>query len=291
MSAAIIKDYFITDNSLRNFLSDAIPKYITTKTTITGNQSPYAKINASNDFLIRKLPEPESAVDKSTPNLKLKYDQAEFRKIIFKKLKKAEGFEPHFTVPKFRGRSAEQFVQRVFAPEIETEIQEVYENTKKIFGLRKADIDYGTSDAGGGVQCSIFRYFVDVEHSLDDISEAKITRRLIIRVSRDQIPEDFDTIFPVYVDELIVPIEGNIDFDEIVNQFENLQAEQGGTFSDNEMQGTMEYITGSGASLQVDTRNKELIITHYSPMRTLSLIDKFIEDLKRISSHKVRLLS
>lgn len=287
---AVIKDVFITDNSLRNFLSASVPAYITKEMSIKGNQRPYAKIDASNDFLILKLPKALSEIDNSLPNFKLNYENAVFRKIVFKKINQAEGFTKGYSIPKFRNRTSDQFVKKVFEPEIQGEVQEVYENAKKVLNLKKVDFVYGSSRDGGSVECKFFRYFVDIEHSSANISEAKITRRLMIRVNRSQLPTNFDSIFPLYVDELIIPIEGDIDFDDLVNKFENLKQEQGGDFSDNEMEGVMEYITDGGTSLKVDTSNKELIITHYSPMRSLDLIDKSIDDIKRISGYKVKLL-
>lgn len=288
--AAVVRDVFITDASLKNYLSYAVPRFITKETDIRGNQRPFAKIHSANDFLIRKLPRPITEIDKSLPDFRLKYDEAEFRKVDFEKIKNADGFKKGHTIPKWRNSNTIKFVQEVFEPEIEDEVQEVYEKTKKICNLKKADIEYGSSLGGGSVECSFFRYYVDVDLSEENLSEAKITRRLQIRVTRSELPEDFDTIFPMYVDELIVPIEGKIDFADIVNKFENLAEEQGGTVSDNAAKETLEYITGGGTSITIDVQEMEVIITHYSPMRTLDLVEKSLGDLKKISSHRIRLL-
>jgi hypothetical protein len=113
---------------------------------------------------------------------------------------------------------------------------------------------------------------------------------LQIRVSRSELPADFDSIFPIYLDELIIPIEGELDFDDLVNKFENLVEAQGGSLTDNETKGTLEYIATGKTSITIDVNEMELIITHYSPMRTIDLVDKSMEDIKRISSHKIKLL-
>lgn len=287
---AIVRDVYITDASLRNYLSHAVPRFITKETDIRGNQRPYAKIHAANDFLIRKLPRPITEIDKSLPDFRLKYDEAIFRKIDFEKIKSADGFKKGYSIPKWKNSRTIEFVQEVFEPEIANEVQEIYEKTKEVCNLKKADIDYGSSLGGGSVECSFFRYYVEVDLNEEDLSEAKITRKLQIRVTRSELPEDFDSIFPIYVDELIVPIEGKIDFDDIVNKFENLAEAQGGKVSDNASKETLEYITGGGTSITIDVQEMEVIITHYSPLRTLDLVEKSIGDLKRISSHKIRLL-
>lgn len=287
---AVVRDVFITDASLRNYLSYIVPKFITKETDIRANQRPYAKIHAANEFIIRQLPRAISEIDKSLPDFRLRYEDAMFRKVDLEKIKRANGFKRGYTIPKWKNSAAIKFVKEIFQSDIEEEIQVVYEKTKQVCNLKKIDIDYGASLGGGSVACPFFRYFVDVDLNEEDLSEAKITRTLIIRVTRNELPEDFDSIFPMYLDELIVPIEGKIDFGDIVNKFENLAEEQGGKVSDNAAKETLEYITEGGTSITVDVANKEVIITHYSPSRILDLVEKSIGDLKRISSHKIRLL-
>lgn len=287
---AIIKDIFITDASLQNYLSYAIPRFIDKQTDIRGTQHPYAKIHASNDFLIRKLPVLAASFDDSLPDFKLNYSRAVFRKIDYEHIKRADGFKKGYVLPKWKNNATIKFVQQVFQSEVVEEIQNVYERTKKILGLRKADIIYGSSLEGGSVECEFFRYHLDVDLDEDDLSQAKMTRRLQLRVPRNRIPENFDSIFDIYLDELIIPIEGNMDFADIVNKFENLVEEQGGSLKDNERRERMEYISPRGTSITIDVQEKELIITHYSPLRSLDLIDKSIDDLKMISSHQIKLL-
>jgi hypothetical protein len=287
---AIVKDIYITDTSLKNYLSYTVPRYITKSTTIRATQNPFAKVHAKNDFLIRKLPRSITAFDKSLPDFRLKYDDAIFRKIDFQKIRNADGFKKGYKIPKWKNSTTINFVQKVFEPDIADEVQKVYEQTKKVCNLKKSDIDYSSSLDGGSVECSLFRYYIEVDLNEDNLAEAKIIRKLQIRVPRSKLPEDFETIFPIYLDELIIPIEGTIDFDDIVNKFENLAEAQGGELSDNEATETLEYITGGGTSITIDIQGMELIITHYSPKRALDLIDKSIGDLKRISSHKIRLL-
>jgi hypothetical protein len=143
--SAIVKENFITDASLRNYLSHAVPKYITHQTDITGNQRPYAKVHAANDFLIRKLPLSVAAIDNSLPDFKFNYQKAIFRKIDHEKIKNAQGFVKGYSLPKWKNSTTISFVQKMFAPEIEQEIQEVYEKTKAVLGLKKSDIEYDSS--------------------------------------------------------------------------------------------------------------------------------------------------
>ncbi|MEC5143189.1 caspase family protein [Chitinophaga sp. 212800010-3] len=288
--AAIINDFFITDASLQNYLSHAVPAYITKETDIRSTQRPYAKIHAKNNFLIRKLSKDITAFDSSLPDLRLNYSKAIFRKIDSERIKDAPGFRKGHSVPKWKNATSIKFVQELFAKDVENDIQSVYDGAKKILNLRGAEIDQNASIDGGYIKCEYFRYYLDIDLDEDDLSKAKMTRQLELRVPRKRLPNNFDSIFDMYLDELIIPIIGDIKFSDVLNQFENLAEQYGGSVKDRRAKGTVEYLTDRATSITINTEENELIITHYSPLRSLALIDKSMEDLKMISSHKIKFL-
>jgi hypothetical protein len=289
---AIIKDIYITDNSLKNYLSAAIPKFITEKTTHRDTQRPYSKINASNDFLIREIPITEDEINDELPNLKLKFDKALFRKIVFVPIKRGKGFLRGHFAPDKVSPSGNSFIQRVFEENLKDEIQTIYENTKGILSLRKKQISVAVEAGAGSVECDIFRYFIDVEQSSDVPSEAKVTRKLVIRVKRSELVENFDDIFPHQIDEIVIPYEGTFDFDDLVEKFENLEEMDGGKLYDNEMKEEIEYKTYSGLSIKINMGDLEVIITPNRTMKCMELIDTSMEGLKKINGGgKINLLN
>jgi len=288
---AIVKDVFITDNSIRNYLSNAIPKFITEKTTHRDTQRPYSKVNATNDFLIRQLPVKEEEINNELPNLKLQFEKALFRKVVFVPIKRGKGFlKSHFPPDKVNS-SGNSFAQRVFEENLKEEIQTIYENTKDILSLRKRQIETVAEQSGGSVECDIFRYYIDIEQSSTDPSEAKVTRKLVIRVKRSDLAENFDDIFPHQIDEIVIPYEGKFDFDDLVEKFENLEDVDGGKLYDNEMKGEIEYKTYSGLSIKVNMEELEVVITPNRTMKCMELIDTSMEGLKKISGGKINLLN
>jgi len=288
---AIVKDVIITAGSLQNYLSAAVPEYIARTKVGARMQRPYAKLQAQRDFAIKQFPVPVKQYDASVPDFRLNYQKAVFRKIDRKRIKDSKGWEKRYSIPKWKSDTTTKFIQKAFQPDLEKEIQGVYEEAKTVFGLKKVDLNHDTILEGGYVYCDYFRYDVEVDLDEADLSKARIVRTLKILVSRKDLPAKFNDIFPIYLDELIIPIEGAVDFDDIVNKFENLADAQGGSVTDNQAKETMEYITPNGTSITIDVKKRELILTHYSPQRALDLVDKSIEDLKRISSHKIMLLS
>lgn len=287
---AILRDEFITDTTLKNYLSESVPKYITEKTTLRNTQKPFAKISASNDFLIRKVEKPEDEFNPEFPKLTLKFESAILRKVVELDVRRASGFKNSHFAPDKIGSSGNSFIQSVFEEELSDEIQEIYENTKEILSLRKRHIEYGAVAGYGNVENEFFRFFIEVEQNPKEPREAKVTRKLQIRVNRNKLPENFDDIFPKQIDEIVLPIVGKIDFDDLVEKFENLEDEDGGKLSDNELKGEIEYQTYSGLSIMIDTNELELVISPNRNMRCLELIDSTIEGLKKISSSSVKLL-
>ena len=287
----ILNDEFITDTTLKNYLSDSVPKYITQKTIFRNTQKPFAKINSSNDFLIRKIEKPELEINQEFPKLSLKFDSITFRRIKILDIRSAPGFKKNHFIPEKNSPSGNSFIQSLFEQELKDEIQEVYVNTKEVLSFRKRQIEYGAESGYGNVENDVFRFFIEIEQNPLDPSQAKVTRKLQIRVNRNQLPENFDDIFPNQINEIAIPIEGNIDFDELVEKFENLADEDGGKLSDNELKGEIEYQTYSGLSIKISTKNMELIINPNRDMKCLELIDSSIEGLKKISGTSIKFLN
>lgn len=287
---AILRDEFITDTTLRNYLSESIPKYITEKTSLRNTQRPFAKISATNDFLIRKLPSTEELQNQEFPKLNIQFKSAILRRIINLDVRSGSGFKKGHFVPEKQGGAFNSFIQSVFEEEVKTEIQEIYENTKEILSLRKRNIQYGADAGYGNVENEYFRFELTVEQNPDEPSEAKVIRTLQIRVDRNKLPENFDDIFPEQIDEIVIPVSGNIDFNDLVEKFENLEDEDGGKLSDNEIKGEIEYQTYSGLSIIIDINEMVLIISPNRNMKCLELIDSSMEGLQKISSKKVKLL-
>src|SRR5690606_17649183 len=191
-------------------------------------------------------------------------------------IRNAKGFKKGHFAPDKVNTSGNSFIQKVFEENLKEEIQEIYENTKEILSLRKRQIQIVAESGGGSVECDTYRYFIEVDQSSDNPAEAKVVRRLIIRVKRDELVENFDDIFPKQIDEIVIPYEGKIDFDELVEKFENLEDEDGGKLVDNEMKGEIEYTTYSGLTVKVDVEDLEITITPNKTMKCLELIDTTI---------------
>ena len=286
---AIFKDVFITDSSLQNFLRKSVPDFITKQTTIKGTQTPFAKVSAPNTFTIRQLPPPsEEEID--YPKLQLDFNGMELKGREIEQVKRLSGFQKGYFIPDRVNRTGNDFIQKISAAEIKDEIQEIYESCKSILGLKRRDIVKEADEGGGSIETPFFRYYLDISQHDSDPGLAVINRRLIIRVSRSELPDDFDDIFPKQLDEIVIPIKGTLDFDDLVEKFENLEDTVGGSLKEDDSNGIIIFTSKEGITIKIETESNLMVIKPNTPLRCLGLIDFGTNSLKKITGQDLLLL-
>jgi hypothetical protein len=286
---SIVKERYITSNSLQNYLSVAVPKFIREQKEKFAKQTPFVRLGAANEFLIRELPEKE--VDMSLPALQLNLGNVTLRKISEMQVKKATGFIKSYSVPKFINRTTQIFVQKVFFEESKDEIREISMKAKRTFGMRDNEMKYDCQVEGGYVLCPYFNFSLTVNQHEKDATLATITREIVPLIPLRELPKDFDSIFPIGIDEMIIPIEGKVDFDDLALKFENLAERHNGTVKPDKIDGIIEYITENNTSLTVNVDEAELIVTRYYISGAMTLIQESIEDIQQLSQQKLQLIT
>lgn len=285
---AIIKDRYITSNSLQNYLSDAIRKFIREQNERFSRQTPYAKIAAKNEFAIREIE--NEPVDDSLPALTFRLGDIHLRKISESQVKRAMPRGKNWSVPKFVNQTTRRFVQDLFAEDSKKEIAEIVDSAKRIFDLRDGEINYDSSREGGRVECEYFRFYLSVDQHDNDPSLAVIRRELYPLVAMNNLPAEFDDIFPNRMDELIIPIDGKIDVEDLIHKFENFHNKEKGDLTINKLHGFIEYTTLTHTAMTINLNSNELVVTKYGFTKPLALVKESIEDIKRLSQQSLRLL-
>lgn len=290
MPEAIAKGRYITDSSLRNYLSSSVPNFITHQTTHKDTQRPFAKIDASNDFLIRELPaETEANADK--PDIHVDTSSVIFRKVQVTATRNGSGFKKNHFVPTVYNASSNLFTQNVFEEELQKDLQTVYIRAKNVFSLRSKAISIEAEGGAGSVDCPVFRYSLGIEQSQDNPSQAVITRTLAIRVRRSELTANFDSIFPVSVNEVILPIKSSTPFQDLVEQFENLEEVEGGRLEEYPLDNLIDYTTSNGVLISIDIVEQGMVITPSKTMKFLQFIDAANDGLSKVASKATNLIS
>lgn len=275
IKGALVRDCYVTDSSLRDYLSSAVPTYIRENTTIRGTQNPTAIISSSNTFEIKKINIIKPVPDVKFPNVKFKFNDYFLRNLEIENINQLDNFDKrkkHF-VPVSHSIHAEGFVKRLLDDKIISEIDEVYENIKGKLRLRRNEIQKTTDTGGADIDTEYFRYSVWAGQNPDDCSQSAITRILVLRVMPDNLPFNIDEIFPNYFDEIVVPISGKVDFDSLVESFEALQDKRGGKLIEKDGLNLVAYHVEDGSiSFTFKLNSNELIIRPQGNNDILALI-------------------
>ncbi|MCA9685904.1 MAG: hypothetical protein KC457_27270, partial [Myxococcales bacterium] len=171
--------------------------------------------------------------------LELRPEQAFLRKRQRTAVASLPGFvRGRHRLPSEVGRAGEQFVHELSAPILDAEVREVYESAKRILGLRRRQLSRAVADGGGNVDAPQFRFTIEVSLDRDDPQQVLWQRRVVLLLPPAALPADFDALFPVACDELVLPMAPRIhggdreaelvEFDEVVERLEDFAARHGG---------------------------------------------------------------
>lgn len=166
-------------------------------------------------------------------------------------------------IPAELGVGAERFIHELGTPMIVDEIATIYAAAKRSLGLRRKQIAQGCSDGGGNVDAPQFRYAIEIGQDTSDPTCASWLRELRLQVPAEDLPAEFDAMFPRPLDELIVPFSGPgltraQLFDLVVERLEDYADRCGGEVEDREAAGRAWLIGSEGSRLEFDLERGEL---------------------------------
>jgi len=276
--AAIVGENLVTDVSLRDYLRDAVPKYIREKTKISNRQVPEALIRASSTFVIRSLPQ----LPIVTGRRDLSMLAAPVRDVYFEgsregSVKNLSGFNKKaHRVPSGHSAATNQFVKKTAWSEIKDDLSEVYQRVKDVFGLRRSEItkDDSEGDASGSIDCEYFRYSVEAEQNPNEDGEFRIVRQLVLRESDQRVVDRCQRVFGTRVNRLVIEVgSSQWDYDELVSRFEQFEQNLGGDLQEDDDTGIIRYEAEDGETLQIEVyEGRILLSTRHSTIP--DLLDK-----------------
>lgn len=166
-------------------------------------------------------------------------------------------------LPTQRGRGAEEFVHELGHTALAAEVRAVYDGAKQLFGLRRRQLQRGLAGGGGNVEAPQFRFVIELGLDPVDIGRALWVRQVALLVAPRLLPGDFDGVFPVACDELVVPFAsqeggGSERFDELVDRLEDFAGRFGGEVAEDEDQSHASVSTPDGSHVALDLGAGEL---------------------------------
>ena len=219
-------------------------------------RTPQAIIEASNTFAIRHVPEP-------TVLLAPAGDLSHIRiKPIGEYLKGVEGGAVRSLKTFIKGKhrvfatasdKTNEFVQSLLEPQVNEEIQELYETVKSEFGLKRKDIPHESQDGQGNLDTEFFRFSIETFQSEGKPENYVIVRRLELREGAEIFMDQIDRVFGCIFEQVVVEVDPDgLDFDELVEFFEEVEEAHGGELKDEQTEDKITYTAPDGTRVRID---------------------------------------
>jgi hypothetical protein len=195
-----------------------------------------------------------------TLDLQLQPERAFLRRRSSIAIRELPGFvRGRHRLPTEHGRGAEQFVHALGEPALAAEIREIYERAKRLLGLRRRDLVQALAQGGGNVDAPQFQFALELGLDPGDVTCALWQRRVVLLVGPRALPGEFDQVFPVACDELVVPFEvREVSFDVLVDRLEDFADVHGGQVAEEQAIGFASLATADGSRIGLDLAAGEL---------------------------------
>ena len=170
-------------------------------------------------------------------------------------------------MPSEHGRAGDEFVQVLGGDRIAQEVRAIYDSAKRLLGLRRRELTRAIDPSGGNVDAPQFQFVIELGLDPVDVTRALWQRRVALLVAPRALPLEFDDVFPVACDELVVPFArpGETagpahEFDALVERLEDFALVHGGGVDENEDQDRASLTTGDGSRIALDLGARELSV-------------------------------
>jgi hypothetical protein len=195
-----------------------------------------------------------------TLDLQLQPERAFLRRRSSIAIRELPGFvRGRHRLPSGDGRGAEQLIHELGDPTLAAEIREIYERAKRLLGLRRRDLVQALAQGGGNVDTPQFQFALELGVDPADFTYALWQRRVVLLVGPHALPGEFDELFPVACDELVVPfVVGDVTFDGLVERLEDFADEHGGEVAEDEAAGCASLATSDGSRIVLNLGAGEL---------------------------------
>lgn len=272
---AIDMDQYVTDDSLRNYLVTKVPKHAREVQTKGAPQKPMAKLNASNRFAICRIPEDVIEIPDENDFSAIGYDIDDefYEHTEHQDLERLPKFKKSHTVPTYYTGRVDSFIQDLTGDDMAEEIQEFVDETKDIFGLRHKEITQNTEF----LATDTFRYTVTAKPNMDDLSEVIFSRTLELFDPSPDTIEKIDKVFGATFDRYVAVFSDlALDFDEIVDRFEDVKDAHGGSLKVRENDNLISYSQDGGPTIEfdLDAERLSLIMPSKEPVAKMVAVQK-----------------
>ncbi len=180
-------------------------------------------------------------------------------------------------VPDHCHASADRWIRQLLEEPVREETQAIYQQAKKILGLVRDQIERSAAEGAGSVETHSFCFSIDAGQDPENPAQARTVRTLRLLSAPALLPKEFDRLFPVSFQEIVTPLTGETNFDDLVRKFENYSRKVGGEVEEEEDHGLIRFLSKEGWEWVVRLKEAQLIIR---PSRSTGCLALFLEVAK-----------
>ena len=270
-----LRESWLTDASLRDYLRTKVPQYISRETTIKGNQTPQAILSGSGSFRIRHVDNPSVAVapaNEALANIAFTNNSEYLEGVETGRIRSLTEFRSKHREPDGHSDSADKFCRGLLDKQIREEIQQFYQATLAAFGARRKEVQKGEDYGAGDLAYQFFRYSIHSGQNPDDHTEYVIYRTLELRDGWDAHRDAIEEVVDCEFDRLVITFSRmKVSFDDLVEILEDIRDTHGGELEDDDRAKRVTYSRNDACfTFDLNTRRLEIEIAGAD---TLDILD------------------
>jgi hypothetical protein len=292
-----LKDGFLTNVSLQNYLSFRVDNYCKTDSACTQIQKAMVWGKNQRESILfeppKKLPVSYSSIPKKYINNIYFASNPTYSSV-----NRLAGFNKqkgHF-VPKYFNERSEEFVMEIASADIADHIEGVAEDIRKKLQLKHKEYDISYAPGYGEFKTSYFTYSYELLYKNDDLSQVIFTAKLK-PYDIDKLIATFEKIkdyFPLSFRKLIFELDRNIDVEDLISRIEENSSEYTDEFEfDYDNYATRLTLTFKGINRRFVIYSNKLIIYFQLFEGLSSMLDSLKDIANKLSliSKDIKLLS
>lgn len=213
-------------DKLQPYLKEEVYEYVKLATTKKKSQKPISFGNATSRAIIADLNplirEKELVLEKEKNARNLQFTDITMESLFFDRVRKLPGFKSSHTIYKEKTNATNNFVRRLGHDIIKDELDDVSNDLRKYFRLKRKDIASKIEDGMGELVTREFDYTISVEQDESSPEYYSITRELINFEKSDWIlTQEFGIVFAGKFNQLNF-IAPSISVEELIDRVEEI---------------------------------------------------------------------
>lgn len=220
---AIVKGNLVTGDSLRDYLSDEVPRLL--RTTRTGNetQTPCCFGNSTKQFIVADLAEifEERAAKANALGSALK--DASLRGEKYGEVRGLSGFKKGHRVPDRHSDATESFVRSVGHDDVKEQADLIYDKIRTAFLYKRKDISYVCDDGYATIKTPDFDVNISIAQDADDESCYVLATEVgTIRRPSVLTEDGFSNLFSRFCDTVVIEFSRTLDLEDKIDDIEDV---------------------------------------------------------------------